>query len=178
MKLYLVRHSETNYNLEKRANADPSVDVHLTDLGISQTENLSKQLKDIHFDVIYISQLPRTRQTADIINTYHGSDIVVDARINDNKTGFEGKKIDEWLAALDSSDDRWGASFNDGESLREAASRAADFIEELKQKDYTSVLVVTHGFMTQAIYGHLHDQDLEKASEYILPQGTFAEFDI
>lgn len=178
MKLYLARHAQTNYNVLKLCNADPSVDVHLSDEGIEQAENLAELLKDTIYDVVYISELPRTRQTAEIINKYHDKKLVVDARLNDNKTGFEDKPVADFLSAVDSADDPWNAKFGEGESLNEAAERARDFIDDLKTKNHESVLVVTHGFITQAIFGYLENKTLEEASEFNLLQGTYIEFEL
>ena len=178
MKMYLVRHSETNYNIQKLCNADPTIDVHLTDNGIEQTKNLANLLMDADYEIVYVSHLPRTRQTAEIINEHHGKDIIVDERLGDNKTGFESKPVTEWFTVLESSNDRWNAKFNDGESLNEAALRVQGFIDELKDKSYASVLIVTHGFMTQAIFGYIENKSLQEASEFNLLQGTYAEFEI
>ena len=79
MKLYLARHAETNYNIAKLANADPNIDVHLTEHGIEQAENLAELLKDVDYDIVYISELPRTRQTAEIINITIKSSLLMDA---------------------------------------------------------------------------------------------------
>ncbi len=47
MNLYLARHGRTNYNDLGLCNADPTVDVHLTALGIEQAKaNRSKTLKE------------------------------------------------------------------------------------------------------------------------------------
>ncbi|HRQ86863.1 MAG TPA: histidine phosphatase family protein [Candidatus Saccharibacteria bacterium] len=178
MKLYLARHAETNYNLQKLANADPSVDVHLSENGIQQAENLAELLKDVPYEIVFISELPRTRETAEIINKYHNKEMVVDGRINDNKTGYESKPVIEWLDALDVSGDFWNAKFNGGESLNEAAARAQEFIEHVKTLGHKAVLVVTHGFMTQAIFGHIENKPIDEAFQFNLPQGTYAEFDI
>lgn len=178
MRLYLARHTQTNYNVLGLANANPSVDVHLTQLGINQAEALSQALQDKPFDAIYISQLPRTRQTADIINRNHGKELIVDARLNDNRTGYEDKPARDWIEALDNSADRWNAVFNDGESLQHAADRARDFIEDLRKSGHKAVIVVTHGFITKAIYAYLNALPLEEADSCDLVQGTFAEFQI
>ncbi len=178
MNLLLVRHSETNYNIAGLCNADPSVDVHLSDEGILQTENLSQVLSQIEFDTIFISELPRTKQTADIINQYHDKPIVVDRRLNDNRTGFESRPVGEWLASLEQSGDKWNSKYNDGESLAEAASRAGEFIEYLKTLEFEKVLIVTHGFMTQAIFAKIENKSLDEASGFTLVQGTYAEFEI
>jgi broad specificity phosphatase PhoE len=178
MKIYLARHAQTNYNVLKLANSDPSVDVHLSEEGITQAENLAELLKDAPYDIVYISELPRTRQTAEIINNYHNKEFIIDGRINDNKTGFESQPVDDFMKAVDSAEDPWNAKFNEGESLNEAAERARNFIDELKTKDHQSVLIVTHGFITQAIFGYLESKTLEEASAFNLLQGTYMEFEI
>lgn len=173
-----MRHAQTNYNLLNLANSDPSVDVHLSDEGIEQAKNLAEVMKDINYDIVYVSELPRTKQTADIINLTHQKQLIVDRRLNDNKTGFEGKPVQEWLEALDTSPNRWEAKFNDGESLKEAAERGMSFIDDLRTKPYDSVLVVTHGFLSQAIFGYLENKSLDEASHFNLIQGTYAEFEL
>lgn len=178
MKLILVRHAQTNFNLLKLANSDPSVDVHLSDKGVSQAISLAELLKDVEYDLVYISELPRTRQTAEIINQYHNKELIVDKRINDNSTGFENQSIRNWLDALEVSEDRFGARFNGGESLNDAAERARLFIDDLKTQDHKSVLIVTHGFITQAIFGIIENKPLDEAMEFNLVQGTYAEFEI
>ena len=177
MKIYLVRHSETNYNIQKLCNSDPKIDVHLTDKGIEQTENLSKTLENADYEVVFISELPRTRQTAEIVNRLHNKPVIVDSRLNDNRTGFEGKSVYDWIAAVDGVDNKWTAKFNDGESLQMATERATSFMDELKEQAYQSVLIVTHGFMTQSIFGYLENKTMDEASEFQLPQGTYAEFE-
>lgn len=178
MKIILVRHAQTNFNLLKLANSDPSVDVHLSEDGIKQAESLAELLKNISYGIVFISELPRTRQTAEIINKYHNKELVIDALLNDNSTGFESKPVQDWLDALDSSKDRFAASFNDGESLNSASDRAKKFLDNIKSKKYETVLVVTHGFLTQAIFGHIEAKSLSEAAEFNLAQGTYAEFEI
>src|SRR6185369_14402091 len=42
MKVYIARHGQTNYNEARRCNADPSVDVFLTETGIRQAKELAE----------------------------------------------------------------------------------------------------------------------------------------
>ncbi len=178
MKLFLARHTETNYNLLKLCNANPSVDVHLSEKGILQAKKLAELLKNSDFEIIYISELPRTRETASYVNEFHNLDMIVDARINDNKTGFESRPVSDWQQAISSSNNKWNARFNHGESLKEAADRASEFIDDLRNKNYNSVLVVSHGFITQAIFAKIENKTLDEVSEFNLPQGTYSEFEI
>ena len=65
MKIYLVRHGETEYNV--RSLYYGFTDVPLNEHGLAQAEMVGKQLKNICFDKVYISDLMRARQTADTI---------------------------------------------------------------------------------------------------------------
>lgn len=178
MRIYVARHTQTNYNVEGKLNSDPSIDVQLTELGVTQAQDLAQKLSQEKFEIIYISELPRTKQTAEYVNRYHHVPMVVDGRLNDNASGFEGRPTQEYLAAFHSSDNGWHAKFNDGESLAEARSRAEDFLSELRTKPYKAVLIVTHGYIVESIYGILHELGHEEASAYKLPQGEFAVFDV
>ena len=178
MKLILARHAQTNFNVLRLLNADPTVDVHLSEEGIRQAESLADQLRDVDYDVIYISEFPRTRQTAEIINKYHHKEFIVEPLLNDIASGFENRPVQEWFDAINATDDRFAASINDGESINAAFARGARFIEELKTKDYQSVLVITHGTMTQAIYGYIEGLPVSEAVEFDLTQGTYATLEV
>ena len=82
MQLYLARHAESTYNVDQLLNSDPSVNVRLSETGIIQAEELAKKLDGENFESIYISELPRTKQTADIINKNSQIPLVIDKRIN------------------------------------------------------------------------------------------------
>jgi probable phosphoglycerate mutase len=153
MKLYVARHGQSNYNVLFLCNADPTVDVHLTDLGNSQANKLAKELKEAPIELIYVSQLRRTKQTADIINKYHDVKIVVDPRLNDNKSGFEGKHVSEYLEALSLTDNPTEIRLNDGESLQDVVDRVQSFLDDLKKKQYETVLIVTSQIIVQYIDG-------------------------
>lgn len=156
MKVFVARHAETNYNLLGLCNDDPVVDVHLTENGKAQAAILAEKLKDEPLKVVIISELPRTRQTADIVNKHHNAPIVVDARINDIRTGFEGKPAEQFRAARSAAKDRWTASFNGGESFEDTKQRVAAFLHNLKSRSEQSILIVTHQPIYRHIYGNIN----------------------
>jgi broad specificity phosphatase PhoE len=178
MQLVLARHCETNYNILKLCNSDPSVLVHLTEKGKIQAQDLSKKLANFKFDKIFISELPRALETANYINNYHDMEFTVDSRINDNNTGFEGKSVSEWQSALLNSKNKWTAKFNNGESLSDSYDRVVSFLEDLKKTSFNAVLVVTHGYIVQCVYKYCNNTTFEEADEHQLPQGTYEEYSI
>lgn len=178
MKLYIARHGQTNYNDLGLCNSDPKVDVHLTEVGIEQAENLAEKLKDVEIDQVFVSELKRTKQTAQIVNEYHKAPVTVEPRLNDIRFGYEGKHYREYQSALDSADDKWTVRFNGGESIKDLRERAQDFIDDLKTKDYKTVLIVTSGGVMQAIYGILNNQSIEEAWDYRPDKGSCVELDL
>jgi broad specificity phosphatase PhoE len=178
MKLYLARHGRTNYNDLGLCNADPTVDVHLTSTGIAQAKALADKLKHISIDHIFVSELRRTQQTAEIVNKAHNLEIEADARLNDGRSGFEGKHFTEYDKALDESTDRWTVRFNDGESVEDIKKRVSDFIDELLTKKYEAVLVVTSLWIIQAIIAIVRHTSNEEAWSFEAPQGDYLELEI
>ena len=60
MKLYLVRHAESERNLGKEHDK-------LSETGIEQAKRLGLFLKDKHIDYVYCSTMGRTKETCDLI---------------------------------------------------------------------------------------------------------------
>ena len=62
--VYLIRHGETDWNLNGRWQGH--TDVPLNDIGLQQAKRLAQRLykERVHFDVLYSSDLTRAYQTA------------------------------------------------------------------------------------------------------------------
>lgn len=178
MKLYLTRHTRTNYNDLHLCNSDPNVDVHLTEVGLQQAAELAEKLKALKFERIIISPLFRTKQTADILNRYHNVPTEVDARLIDNRTGFEDKTYEEYEAVLNQAADTWNFRGRDGESLNDVKARAAEFLQELKGREFQAVLVVTHEVVIKNLVGVLEGLSNQQIWDVQVPHGEYRSFDI
>lgn len=178
MQILLTRHTETNYNLLGLGNADPTVDVHLSVTGLKQAEKLSKRLQKVPFEIIIVSELPRTRQTADIINAHHNVDVLTHPKLNDIRMGFEGQPVKNYHEALKIAGDMWTARFNDGESLTDVKERVMSFFGELRKLPYKSILVVTHLSIIQILYGIIRGLSDEESLGIEIIQGDYIVLDI
>lgn len=178
MKLYFARHGHTNYNDLDLCNADPTVDVHITTLGEEQAKLLAYKLKGIHIDHIFVSELKRTQQTAEIANSYHNAPVEVSSLLNDHHSGFEGKSAKSLLDAMDTAGNRWTARINGGESIEDMKSRVARFLEDLKAKPYDNVLVVTSGWIIYVAAAIIQDISNEEAWKLDISQGSYLEMEI
>lgn len=180
MEVLLARHTETNYNVLELCNADPTVDVSLSQHGIKQAELLAIRLETIPFEAIVISELKRTKQTADIINYAHNAPILIDGRLNDIRTGFEGKPVALYDEARSSEPDIWKAKFNDGESLDELLEKVDDFLRHLQgqKMTYASILIVSHLTVLQLIASRIKSIPRQSALDVDIAQGDFIQLEL
>lgn len=146
MKVYIVRHGETKYNALKQYSDE---EVDLNEKGILQAYNLREKIKEINYEVIMASPLIRTRHTAQIINV-HNKEIIIDERIKERNTGdLSGKSF-----YLTNREEYWNYNtkiqYGTSENIKVFFERVYAFLEELKLKEYTSVLVVAHSGVSKA----------------------------
>lgn len=150
MNLYVVRHGETIWNLEKRVQG--ITDIPLTEEGIKNAEELKELVSTLNIDVVISSPLSRARQTAKIL-VDSKLPINTDDRIKERDWGMnEGAKIDEV--------DRWdcwdvilNTKVQNIECIQDFMDRVSSFIEEIKIKyKDKNVLVVTHSAVIRVIH--------------------------
>lgn len=162
MNLYVMRHGRTNYNDLGLCNDDPNTDVHLNDIGIQQAQVAAEQLREVRLDRIIVSPLPRTRQTAEIVNQYHAAPIDVHPDITDIRSGFDGEAVAEYFAAI--SHDPLNARVNAGESLLDHKQRVLGFIHWLQHQQQENILIVAHEETLRVFVayfeGHVPDERL------------------
>lgn len=163
MKLYLVRHGQTDLNKVRRFQGH--IDVPLNEAGIGQAQKLALRLSCEPLDKIYTSPLSRTQQTAEIIRSNHQIDIMTNEELAEMSFGsLEGKTYREineifpdWNASV------FDFTFAGGENLDNLVVRMKSFLDELKKQDEkTNVLVVTHSGCLRVMLCLLMDIDVNK----------------
>jgi len=160
-KLVLVRHGQSQWNLENRFTG--WVDVPITPLGENEAHRAGKELKGIKFDVAFTSELKRAQQTLGIILEEIGQkDLPVkkDKALNERHYG-DLQGLDKAETAKKYGDAQvhiWRRSFDvqppNGESLKDTAARTLPYFdaEILPQvKNGKNVLVSAHGNSLRAI---------------------------
>lgn len=165
MKVYLVRHGETDWNKVKRNQGQ--VDVPLNEKGRMLARETRKGLADIPFDVCFTSPLKRAKETGELILEGRNIPIIEDERIIEISFGdYEGRcwseenwdpvMPKEFLYFFDSPE-RYVAPPG-GETLDALEKRTADFFRELcRSETYkdSCVLISTHGCALAALLNYI-----------------------
>lgn len=157
MKLYIVRHGKTDWNIKGLVQG--TKDIELNEEGIKQTEVLANKIDLNTIDVCFCSPMKRTIKTATII-VQNKIDIIYDDLLVERNFGdYEGKKID-----FNSIAKQWDYLLNDSsnnlESIRDCLLRAKKFLNKLKDsyKD-KNILIVSHGGFIKMLHFNLVGYD-------------------
>lgn len=143
VKLYTVRHGETDANVQGIVQG--WLDTELNEKGLAQAVDVAKTF-DKAIDAIYSSDLKRAIRTAEEFrNRYKATPYYQDNRIRERNFGdATGTHRDEhdWEQFWSAED---YSTIPNAEILSDFTKRVTDFLDELKSKHYQSVLIVTHG---------------------------------
>ena len=80
MRIYLIRHGETDQNKVKCLQG--RTDIELNEYGRELAYKTAEGLKEIKFDMIFTSPLKRARETAEIIRGNRNIPILIEERIS------------------------------------------------------------------------------------------------
>lgn len=146
MKIYIVRDGQVPHNALKQYN---TTDEDLTVLGIKQAEELRDKIKDMKLDIIICSPLNRAKHTAEIINI-NNNKIIYDDRIRERSCGdLSGKPLE-----VTNREEYWNyyatIQYGTSENIKYFFKRVFEFLDELKTKNYKSVLIVAHSGVSKA----------------------------
>lgn len=154
MKLYFVRHGRTVWNLEGRFQGAGG-DSPLLPESIDTLKELGQYLKDISFDKIYSSDLPRAVKSAEIIQSQLTNPCSLESvpELREWHLGkLEGLKIatlnaiyPQQIQAFKTNLAKFDTSMFEAESLYSTTQRTIQFIKSLKDSKAEQLLLVGHG---------------------------------
>lgn len=124
MTLYIFRHALATHS--KHGYGDDVFSARILPEGIKPIRKMGEYLKNVQTDGNFTSEFIRCRETADIITEISGKVFTPDARLNEFQPFFDPNP-------------------NLVEPFDSFKKRLTSFYTELVQKNYSSVLVCTHG---------------------------------
>jgi 2,3-bisphosphoglycerate-dependent phosphoglycerate mutase len=173
--LVLVRHGQSQWNLENKFTG--WVDVPLTEQGEQEAHRAGRNLKGLHFDIAFTSDLQRAQKTLAVILSEIGQTnltIIKDKALNERHYG-DLQGLDKAETAKKFGDEQvkiWRRSYDiappNGESLKDTAARTLPYFDAqivpLLQGG-KNVLVAAHGNSLRSIVMHLEHLTKEQVLE-------------
>ena len=186
--LVLVRHGESQWNLENRFTGWE--DVPLTETGRREAARAGGQLKGTTFDVAYSSVLQRANETLDIILRELPQidlPVIKDQALNERHYG-DLQGLNKAETAKKYGDEQvhiWRRSYDvpppGGESLKDTAARTLPYYDRVIAPQVAAgknVLVVAHGNSLRSIVMQLDKLTREQVLELNIPTGVPIVYDM
>ena len=179
MRLWIVRHGQTAWNAEFRAQGH--TDIPLDPGGERQAQLLAQALCGVKPYEIWTSDLLRARKTAEIVREMVGGKLRIDSRLRERSFGgFEGLAFRELHSKLvqKQEKDRVDA-FNvrppNGESLKDAFARLQPIAKELFRVKEDRI-IVGHGASCSLLIAHLIRGSVETSRSFRFGNTGITEF--
>lgn len=164
MRFLAIRHGTTSHNKRKIIQSQTIRGV-LTAEAKEETKKLAQTLPEM-IDVIYTSDLLRTRQTAEIINAYHAAELVVSTKLREVNLGILAGRTwtdirEEYGSEFVLNYMRQDYDFRPlgGESVHDVRERVLSFLNDMKG---TLPLLVTHGGIIRFLKHHFMKETDER----------------
>lgn len=152
MRIILVRHAE---KIKDEFHSE------LSKKGIKQAEYLSKRLSKIKIDEFYCSELPRARQTAEIVSKKIKLKPKIEESLNEYetismRTNFKKASIEE----------------------KNRFSRLKKFLKKITKNPYKdkTILIIAHGFTNRIIFSQLMNIEIKKLLPFKQRETSFIDF--
>lgn len=166
MNIYLVRHGESQTNVENKFAGQ--LDVPLTKTGEHQAKLVLEFFKDKKIDEIYSSSLSRAVNTIKPTADFKNLEIIKDDRLMEINAGdWQGKT---YLEIIDSSyqfrvvwkTDMANCVCDNGESVKDCAKRVFDaLIDIAENSNAKNVIITSHGLSIRTILANVLYGDIK-----------------
>lgn len=155
-----MRHGETKYQakgLDILYSKEEYFNLPITQRAKKGIKQAARRLKKENIDLIYSSDLYRTRQTAGIVAGELGLKIKFDKRLRDMNFGdFAGMPASEYRKTFSSKKQRFTKRIPRGEAWRDVKKRTSGFIREVdKRHRNKTILVISHADPLWLLAGYM-----------------------
>jgi len=166
---FIFRHGDSLRQTKNVAMCWPEkIFCPLTKEGEKEVETSAKKLKNKKIDIIFSSDLLRTKQTAEILSKETGARIIFDKRLREYNVGiFNGKNPRLVWDYLNKKGNIVSAKPPRGESLLGIGKRMSSFLKDLNKKyQNKNILIVSHELPLTILEGILKGWAIEKILEW------------
>ena len=181
MNLYLVRHGETEWNRDGRAQG--RADIPLNDAGIAQSRALADHFGPLSVTAVMSSSSRRAVLTAETIASSHGLSVTAEDDLRElDFGGLDGAPLREMRELFPDFFEHWTrdpatAQFPDGgETLQQLQDRAWAVVESIARshEPQDNVIVVSHAFALYSVMCRALGMPLSNYGRLRITPGSFS----
>ena len=155
MKIFLIRHGESDSDIKQKYDGD--YDDHLTETGLHEAEQVAQKLGNKSIEIIFSSRKIRAQQTSQVLSRLLRCPIEIEEGLNEQdiyrafpKLGKdqpeeEYRKLGELLANRDE-------AIEGVESYRQFKDRIIHCFNQILDSGYHTIAIVTHGGPIRCIF--------------------------
>lgn len=166
---YIFRHGHSDRQVKNIASCWPEITpLHLTKRGIEEARRSAQKLKDKKIDIIFFSDLARTKETAEIISQKTGDEVIADERLREINVGiFNGKNPKLFWDFLAKNGNHISVKAPNGDSLMDTGKRMYDFLKEINEKyQNKNIVIVSHELPLSLLEGLVRGWPLERIIKF------------
>lgn len=182
MKLFFIRHGQTDWNLESRIQG--SYDSELNHTGVIQAEELARKILEsgYGFSKIYTSKQRRAVKTAEILSK-------AIKRVCIPVEGLQEINLGEWEGLLWSEvQERFPKEYSEwvnnrrytrapgGESYQDMLERVLKAIKKIIDENRDDVAIVSHGAVIMCLQCYVTDSPFNEMRRFRTDNATITEF--
>lgn len=183
MKLFLIRHGQTDWNLKGKIQG--SCDIELNDTGINQAKELSKKILEegYKFSKIYSSLQRRAVKTAEILSHAINLDYIVIKGLEEMNLGkWEGLSWKEVQEKYPIEYGKWYVNRRytktpKGESYQDLLERILPAIHKIINENCEDVVIVTHSAVIMSIQCYITNTPFEEIMKFKTNNTSIIEID-
>ncbi len=181
----LLRHGEAYSNIKPQwLSSLPEIKIsRLTPKGIKKIKENALYFKKIGIDLIFVSPLFRTRQTANIIAKNLKKKIKIAPALQEINFGiFNGSHPDVYWYYFQSHLERFSKKIPEGENLNQRLKRIKKFFNEINKKYHNKkILLISHAdilWLIEGIIKNYNKKQMIRNYRFRLKPGEFRCFEI
>lgn len=173
LTLYLVRHGQTDWNVEGRLQGH--ADRPLNETGRAQAAAVAQRLATVHLDAICASDLQRAMSTAQAIAAYHDVRVSPEPRLREFSYGeWEGRRMSDLAHLYPEAMQAWHEDPpayvpRGADSPDKVRERICDLLEELRTHPANgAVLLVSHGRTLRTLFSLIEPESANQHPRHVV----------
>lgn len=183
MKLYLIRHGQTDWNI--RGKIQGSIDTELNETGLKQAKEMSSKIieKKYRINKIYSSKQKRALKTAEVLSKSINADYCSVEGLEEMNLGeWQGLSWEEVQSKYPVEYGQWLQNRRymgppNGESYDEMLNRALKAIRKIISENSSDVAIITHNAVIMCIQCYITNTPFEDMLNFKAENTSIVEID-